>query len=421
MRVNRYSRLLEGAILVLTLYAVLLRGSVFRGLLPSTWMEIGIELVLVVIAYWILRLRSLLDLYFELWKRNWLLFLFIVLAVASLFWTIDEAATISRTLALILSSALAAYIAVRYQLREILDITAGFFAVIAVFSFLFVFLWPNAGVMDFHPYYGAWRGIFWNRNYLGSIMALGSIILLLTTIFSWRSNFLRAVLYLVFYLFAIALVVLSRSATGLILAIVLHFAFLLSLLWLRLYPILQRVHYWFVGLLFVVVAGVGYSKLDFLLGLLGRNSTFTGRTGLWSFLLSHFIAQRPVLGFGFGAFWMQRAYHYYLQEMVGWGSPIVIGDDGYIDILLHLGIVGFIPFVAMLALAGWRMIKLAFRERTLLAFAPLLVMTYMLIANITLSCFLETESFIWLNLIIFMFASTPRTGRGKDARVQSPA
>ena len=42
---------------------------------------------------------------------------------------------------------------------------------------------------------------------------------------------------------------------------------------------------------------------DLILGFLGKDATLTGRTDLWEFV-KICISQRPLLGWGFSAFWL---------------------------------------------------------------------------------------------------------------------
>jgi O-antigen ligase len=100
-----------------------------------------------------------------------------------------------------------------------------------------------------------------------------------------------------------------------------------------------------------------------------------------------------------------------MQHVVGWGFPVVIADNGFLDILLHVGILGFIPFLGVLIVAFVRSGKFAFRNPSLINFFPLLLMVYAVIANISFSLFLETETFIWLVIVASLFVVTrqPRT------------
>jgi O-antigen ligase len=277
-------------------------------------------------------------------------------------------------------------------------------------------------MMNFAPYTGSWRGLMWHRNYLGTAMALASVVLLYGLLRSFglqepsgslsttRRN-ARRLFYAIFYMASVALVWLSHSATGVILFLLLHAGVVFVLLWLHWSPRMRSGHYVALAAMMVGGAVLAYAKRDALFGLLGRNSTFTGRTGMWTWLFRYVVAQRPLLGHGFGALWYQNDFRLAVQAGVKWGFPVVIGDNGYVDIVLHVGYLGALAFAVLLFAILYHVMRLAIRERTLLAFMPSLIMTYVLVVNITLSYFLETESYTWVILVALWAAAVLRLGR----------
>ena len=77
---------------------------------------------------------------------------------------------------------------------------------------------------------------------------------------------------------------------------------------------------------------------DLILDLLGKDATLTGRTELWYFV-NIFISQRPLLGWGFGAFWCQEIRR--LNEIsrnLGWSIPQA--HNGLLELLLEVGAIG---------------------------------------------------------------------------------
>jgi O-antigen ligase len=193
--------------------------------------------------------------------------------------------------------------------------------------------------------------------------------------------------------------------------VLLHGGVICVLLWLHWYSRLRSGHYAALAVMMVGGVVLAYAKRDALFGLLGRNSTFTGRTGMWEWLFKYVVAQRPLLGHGFGALWYQNDFRLAVQAGVKWGFPVVIGDNGYVDIVLHVGYLGALAFAVLLFAILYRVVRLAFRERTLLAFMPLLIMAYVLVVNITLSYFLETESYTWVILVALWGAAVLRLSR----------
>ncbi len=97
------------------------------------------------------------------------------------------------------------------------------------------------------------------------------------------------------------------------------------------------------------------TEQDVLLGAVGKTSDLTGRGYLW-YRAGFLIQQRPVLGVGYSAFWVQG-----FPEAEGlWRSEHITGRGGfhfhnyYYEMLIELGYVGLIACsAAFLAIAAW--------------------------------------------------------------------
>jgi exopolysaccharide production protein ExoQ len=89
-----------------------------------------------------------------------------------------------------------------------------------------------------------------------------------------------------------------------------------------------------VGLSFVL------ANSDSVMGLLGRSSNLTGRTEIWSLVLS-FIPQKPILGYAYSGFWLGASPESLIVNRVMRG-PIMYSHNGYLEMLLTLGIVGLL-------------------------------------------------------------------------------
>ncbi len=67
---------------------------------------------------------------------------------------------------------------------------------------------------------------------------------------------------------------------------------------------------------------------------------------MWQSVLADFASQRPVLGYGMGAFWNSLSNQLAVQQAAGWGWPVAIGDNGWLDVLLNLGGIGVVLFIS---------------------------------------------------------------------------
>jgi len=142
--------------------------------------------------------------------------------------------------------------------------------------------------------------------------------------------------------------------------------------------------------------------------LFNRSANMTGRLPLWEYLIENFVGRRPLIGYGFGAFWQQPAIMEKIRSAVGWKYLVRVSDNGYMDVLLGLGIIGLLILIGLLVTGFARTIKTAFRGRDLIAFFPLMAMVHIVLINVSLSYFFENEYFIWFLLMLVLFMAPSR-------------
>jgi exopolysaccharide production protein ExoQ len=96
------------------------------------------------------------------------------------------------------------------------------------------------------------------------------------------------------------------------------------------------------------------SPMALVLESTGRDATLTGRTGLWSDILTN-ASHSPVLGVGFGAFWVGKI-GYAMYPLVNWSTVTPEwrpgqGHNGYLDVLVELGVVGLVLAIGPILIA----------------------------------------------------------------------
>lgn len=385
------------------------------GLTSIPWVETAVWAVLFLAALQILLRMGLMTDYVRLWKQNWLVIVFILIAFLSLLWSVFFSASLYRAAALLFSSLIGAYIGTRYSLQELLETLFQFGTLLLIICFVLALFLPVAGRMDWEPYNGAWRGLFWHKNQFGSLAALFTLVFLVRTLAGLGKKDGEVSLSFVFYLFSCVLVYLSESVAGYFLVLIMSIATLLAFIWLKTRHRLRALHYYgFLGIA-AIMAMLLFLNLDLVFGLFNRNTSLTGRLPLWDYLITDIFAQSPWLGHGFGALWSDGAFRIATSDAVNWNLPVAIGDNGFLDILLHVGLVGFIPFVGVLLTLARHAIKFIGENPSIEGFFPLLLLIYAIIANISFSLFLETETFVWLVMIAALFIVTKDMGRTKKA------
>ena len=351
---------LDAVVLFLALMLANLRATIFVFLHPDVstllgpaWIEIALWLFLGAITLYRLAQNGEMGAFLSLWRRNWLPALFILLALISTLWSVAPLGTLFGSLELLLAALVASSIGMRLAPERVMDALFWFGALVFILSIALVFGAPPTGTMYWAPFDGAWRGLYWHRNHLASIAAFLSIIYLCRMVLAFRDRDASGFLDVILYLFSLVILYFARSATGFIVFIVLHATGFIAWAWLQLEPRLRRAHYFLilVGSLFVAILLL--ANLDFVFSLFGRDTSMTGRVGLWSHLIE-LASRRPWLGHGFGAVWTLDSFREEIRQLAGWPSQPLIADNGLLDIYLHLGLVGVVLFSGMLMLSTVR-------------------------------------------------------------------
>ncbi len=184
------------------------------------------------------------------------------------------------------------------------------------------------------------RGLTTHKNIFGLDMGLGVISLLLVPL-GRRMRHLRAP----FAALAFFMLLWSHSAGALV-------STLAALVVLCIMPIarvkgLQKAPFLAVAAGLIAAIGVVLKQnAELLPGLLQKDTTLTGRTELWDLLITA-IKNRPLLGYGFDTFW-QGLHGDSLSIIRGVGWLVPTAHNGYLELLISLGIVGALIFLPLL-------------------------------------------------------------------------
>ena len=133
-----------------------------------------------------------------------------------------------------------------------------------------------------------------------------------------------------------------------------------------------------IGLLGVGLLVLGWADL---LTTLGRSATLTGRTRIWQMSLDN-IAQRPWLGYGFGAFWRSGEVEARtMWQILHWIVPHA--HNLWLEIGLELGIVGMTGITLLWLAAFYRGIRVLGAPGARHAVFCLAMLTAILVENLT--------------------------------------
>ena len=268
---------------------------------------------------------------------------FMIWACLSVAWSMDPALTARRLLALAMLGLGAFAIAKRFSLLEIVEFTFVGFGLSVL-----VGLCCEIALGTFRPFQAEYRfaGVM-HPNYDGMNCAL----FLIASIFLARTARRRRLFYWVAALAGLCFLVLTKSRAAL--AGVSVGLLVCSSMWLS---TSRKCAYIIVTLCMacVLYLAVGDSLFahagkaaDLGRANVGSVGTLNSRTPLWQ-ECTRYVGERPVLGYGYDSFW--TADHLERVALTqGWAMDSA--HNGYLDMVLGLGVIGGGAYILILALA----------------------------------------------------------------------
>ncbi len=349
-------------------------------------------------------------------RKNILSLIYIALVLISVGWSIHPDLTLRRAFGYVLSMAIAAYLVAAFDDVQRMKLVSAGFAVAAVGSFAYVAAFPNDGIMNIITLEGTWRGVFTHKNVLGPVMSVAAfteIYVLTATGGRPRWRFILLGMYL-------ALVMLSRSATAILLCTTFTASAVLYLIWNR-----DRLLAMVAGLILLLTAFLAVFVLvinpEFALGLLGKDASLTGRTELWQGVV-RLIGDRPILGYGYRSMWSAGdSYRVLMDELTGgWG--VTSSHNAFLEITLELGLLGMTVILLIIAAAIWRSIQCCLRSNALLGWLSLVYFITMICAGQTFETLGLNQDVFWLMFsILFLgcgMSLAPRRRQATRVRYQ---
>ncbi len=329
-----------------------------------------------------------LDAVLKVLRRNLVLSALLLMPLVSSVWSVSGSVTLRRAVGLLMSVLLAYLLAARFTPRRLLLLLVSVLGFCMVGSLAMLVLSPGLALMPDVP---ELRGIFTHKNVLGWYAAAATI--MNVALLADRSLGRRR-LGLALLVASLACLLMSQSGTSLFILLMagpacaafLAFAQVAGLK--RLLLVVAVAELFAIFLVFAVPASV------FVLESVGKDATLTGRIPLWE-EVDAMIAQRPVLGWGYEAFWSEaNPAAWSIWASVGWNAPHA--HNGFRDTLLGLGLVGFVLLVCVI-LRGLR------HGTALLSrpggsdwlWANVFVSTFVLL-NLTESTFLSSNDFFFV-------------------------
>ncbi|WP_353475674.1 O-antigen ligase family protein (plasmid) [Salipiger sp. H15] len=230
--------------------------------------------------------------------RYWFILVLPLYCVASTLWSLHPSASLRHGIQLLVTVIFAILAARNLSVRQIRFLIVG--------SFLATTLLSLASG-NINPYTGALIGVYGSKNALAGATAVLLVAAVLLLIDPEESRWRKALALLALLSSALAVILAKSAGTWVLVPMV------LSVVWMgyvfsTVSPLTRVVQIViFVLVVAIVVTFVLLNLSDviyYVLTLLQKDITLTGRTVLWSEALK-LISERPLLGVGYQAFWVQ--------------------------------------------------------------------------------------------------------------------
>ena len=273
------------------------------------------------------------------YRSNFFLLVFMLCVIASIGWSHDPMLSLKRFIAMLSVVFFAGFIAYNYPLEKITFMLGCAIGVAALIGLILAVFMPGVAFLSGGIRDGAFKGIFAEKNAGARLNAIA--ILLLLPMIRQRN---RWALFCSF--FSLIAILLAQSATGVALIISGAASYGYFLTMIRLH--INRSQLAFLGctLLYLLGCLYLYDNVAMFLEMVGRDPSLTDRTMIWE-LLTPFIDEQWLKGYGFGAFWATPEADAFINR---WGY-IGNAHSGYVETLLNGGVIQLTALVLLLGAA----------------------------------------------------------------------
>ncbi|MBW8891112.1 MAG: O-antigen ligase family protein [Burkholderiales bacterium] len=258
---------------------------------------------------------------------------------------------------------------------------------------------------------GDWRGLLPQKNFTGAICALTILIFTFGGQRMWLALRIAIIVATAYYLFRTQ----SKTSMGMLVTALVSGAVALRFkpkYRIALIPVLL------IGSIFAMLSSMKW--WDEMLGPFQRQDALTGRVQIWPHLFNY-AQDHPLTGSGYGSFWNIGENSPVYQYTKNWVSELGNGHNGYIDLLVQIGVPGLVlAVVATIIAPAVRLLSTSVAGRSQLA---LLIAMLVFCAghNMTESSLLERDTIIEVFLMFTIALTGVITRRSsKPARAPSP-
>lgn len=317
-----------------------------------------------------------------IFANNKPLWALVALALISALWSDVPELTFRRSMALVGTTGLGIYIAVRYSMREIMHLLLVALGLCAIGSLFVVWWFPAYAHLD------GLRGLFLHKNALGRTMDVALLVSLLTVVYGPKRT-----LALIFSLLSLVLLLLSDSFSSLVVLVGLVVSFVFFTVAKKNGGIFGMLLITLALFLPIVVAWLA-ANFGQILASSGRDTTLTGRTEVWK-LSWEWIHERYWFGYGYNGFW---------RGLTGPSGEIAIrlnelladAHNGILNLWLDLGLVGVLLISVSYVMNTLRSLLILTSRRGIESVFPIMFLVLFTVANVVESNILGQNSIFWV-------------------------
>ena len=268
-----------------------------------------------------------------------------LLAPVSALWSVQPLVSGRRGIFLILATLFAVYLVEKFEAVELAQMLVLTGVVVGLLGIVVSIADPVIGRDARNG--GAWQGVFGSKNGCAQYM----IFLLSPAVcFRFSKRSMRLLAYSLYFVAAV-LIVMAKSKTAWLLCP----GFIGLVAWLsQLRKISSKSARLaiFVVVAFAVMVALGLPPPGaYILKLLGKESTLSGRVPLWMGVLTA-ISKRPLLGYGYDGFWHQGLQGEVLNIYTITHFEVFQAQSGFLEVWLGLGLVGLVLMLLSLLQAS---------------------------------------------------------------------
>lgn len=322
------------------------------------------------------------------------------LAILTLAWSEDIWLSLRRAGSLFLTTAFAFWIVSRFTPQQMFKLLIAMSVSIILVNYLVIHIQPTRGIHQPYEFQasqhaGSWRGLFAHKNNFGRVVALANSFLVIAFLFSVGGAWKRWLFVPIMFIAAV-MISHTNSSQAVMLAFTVPATIVVLLAMRHLTPS-GRAMTLFVSLPFVVMSVYSAQLLfEYVLRLLDRDVTLTGRTEIWEGVILS-MREYVLLGGGYGAGWQIVGPRLTALTSIDVGHA----HNGFLDLAVDVGFIGLaltLMFLIWLGLLAFKCLMNG--QRTEIAIVALALVAYILAGNWVGSFLLKHNSIFWVLPIV---------------------